>query len=261
MAYRFTNTEKWNDAWFCSLSQIDMLLFLYLCDNCDIAGFMEVNYKRWASDLNSSPETISKTLQAINKAIVFSNNKDCIYIINYIKHQKNFPLNENNKAHLGILRRFELYSYKFDIQDVKEFIEGASKGLRCSIGKGIGNGTGEEKKDIIELSIEFYNQEISNFDSSVTREVSILQTQYYNYTKLVTGKSDAFPETPKHFLSIEQQLTFDAFCKLKQLEKKINLQDLLKSKVNVLLNNEKYCKGKKSIYMTLIDYMNKDGKK
>ena len=122
MAYRFTNTEKWQDVWFSNLSQIQMLLFLYLCDNCDIAGFIEINIKRWSSDLGSSPATIEGALKGLERGLVFSTNFECIYVKNFLKHQKNLPLNENNKAHLGILKRFELYSQKFNIQDVNEFI-------------------------------------------------------------------------------------------------------------------------------------------
>lgn len=158
MAYRFTNTEKWTDSWFSNLEQIQMLLFMYLCDNCDIAGFIEVNYKRWANDLNSSVNTIQGALKGLERGLIYSNTNDCIFIKNYIKHQKNLPLNENNKAHLGIIRRFELYSEKFDIKDIKEFIEGANKGLQCpsGIGNGIGIDKGNEYKKLFEkVNLEF----------------------------------------------------------------------------------------------------------
>jgi hypothetical protein len=155
MAYRFTNTEKWNDHWFSQLRQIEMLLFMYLCDNCDIAGFVEINIKLWSVVLNSSIETIEGALKGLQRGLIFSKNTDCIYIKNFLKHQKNIPLNEKNKAHIGIIRRFELYSYKFDIQDINEFIKGASKGLDSPSGNGngigIGNGIGKPlKKKFIE---------------------------------------------------------------------------------------------------------------
>jgi hypothetical protein len=146
MSYRFTNTEKWTDSWFSNLTQLQMLLFIYLCDNCDIAGFIEINYKRWANDLNSSLDTIEGASKGLQRGLIYSNSNDCIFIKNYLKHQKNLPLNESNKAHLGILRRFDLYKEKFDIKDVNEFIEGASKGLASPTGNGNGNGN-EEGKD------------------------------------------------------------------------------------------------------------------
>lgn len=140
MAYRFTNTEKWADAWFCNLSQIQMLLFLYMCDNCDIAGFIEINYKRWTADLGSSKETIEGALKGLERGLIVSESNDCIFIKNFLKHQKNYPLNENNKAHIGIIRRFDLYKEKFKIESIDEFIKAPSKGLQSPSGNGIGIG-------------------------------------------------------------------------------------------------------------------------
>lgn len=142
MSYRFTNTEKWQDNWFSNLTQLQMLLFIYLCDNCDIAGFVELNLKRFAADLNSTKDTIEGALKGLDRGLIYSKTNDCIYIRNFIKHQKNLPLNLNNKAHLGIIKRFEIYTEKFDIQDINIFIEGASKGLRSPTGNGIGIGNG-----------------------------------------------------------------------------------------------------------------------
>jgi len=154
MAYRFTNTEKWQDSWFTELTQLQMLLFLYLCDNCDIAGFIEVNYKRWASDLGSSKETIEGACKGLARGLIYSKLNDCIFIRNFLKHQKNLPLNENNKAHLGIIKRFELYLYKFEYQTINELIEGACKGLPSP--SGIGNGIGNEPKSELKFIDEFY---------------------------------------------------------------------------------------------------------
>ena len=118
MAYRYTNTEKWKDAWFCNLTQIQMLFFIYLCDNCDIAGFIEVNQKRWASDLGSSVETIQGALVGLQRGLLLSNDGECLFIVNFLKHQKNLPLDpDRNPAHKGIIRRFNIYCHKFDNQN------------------------------------------------------------------------------------------------------------------------------------------------
>ena len=66
MSYRYTNTDKWSDVWFSGLKQIEMLLFIYLCDNCDIAGFAEINYKRWSSDLGASISTIEGACKGLD---------------------------------------------------------------------------------------------------------------------------------------------------------------------------------------------------
>ena len=170
MAYRFTNTEKWDDHWFSSLKQIEMLLFMYLCDNCDIAGFAEVNLKRWAVDLNSTPDTIEAALKGLDRGIVFSKDHDAIFLRNFLKHQKNLPLNKNNKAHVGIMRRFELYRQKFNIEDINLFIEspivapskglergtGNGNGIGIGIGNGIKGGLGENKIPVLKDENDVY---------------------------------------------------------------------------------------------------------
>ena len=144
MPLRYTYTEKWSDAWFASRRPIAKLLFNYLCDNCDIAGFIEINIRRWASDIGCDSRGIEGALKGLEGCFIKSVSGDCLYIKNFLKHQKNFPLNEKNNAHKGILKRFELYSYKFDIQDINIFIEGACKGLPSPTSNGNGNGNGNK---------------------------------------------------------------------------------------------------------------------
>ena len=43
MAIRFTNSNKWDDVWFSELDLKQKVMFIYLCDMCDIAGFLEIN--------------------------------------------------------------------------------------------------------------------------------------------------------------------------------------------------------------------------
>lgn len=44
MPKRFTATEKWDDPWFCGLSEPNKLFWLYLLDRCDHAGIWQVNW-------------------------------------------------------------------------------------------------------------------------------------------------------------------------------------------------------------------------
>ena len=45
MAKRFTDTEKWKDEWYLSLSNDNRIIWQYLLDNCSIAGIMKKNFK------------------------------------------------------------------------------------------------------------------------------------------------------------------------------------------------------------------------
>lgn len=157
MAYRFTDTNKWGDSWFYKLKNLEKLLFIYFCDNCDIAGIIEVNERKWAFDLNAKEAEILAAIKGLSRGLIFSKDRDIIYLRNFLKHQKNLPLNPENKAHLGIIKRLEANMYKFDYNTINDYIQAPSKPLERGIGIGIGNdidieegGTGETnpKKDI-----------------------------------------------------------------------------------------------------------------
>ena len=180
MAYRYTNTDKWVDVWFRKLKPVEKLLFIYLCDNCDIAGFIEYDIDKWAFDIGYNRPQIEGALKGLARGLIFSTNNDCIYICNFLKHQKNLPLNESNKAHIGILKRFELYSYKFnfvyDYEGVNKFIEGATKGLPSPTGNGNGNGNGNGK-DIWQNNFEIYKQELRDNLKDIFADSKWMQQQ------------------------------------------------------------------------------------
>ena len=111
-----------------------------------------------------------KQLKGLARGLIISKSNDCIFIKNYLKHQKNLPINEMNKAHIGILKRFELYKHKFEVQTLNELfergLEGACKGLQSptGIGNGIGNGIGKMANHLFKNSpyfdFELFKKEI-----------------------------------------------------------------------------------------------------
>lgn len=162
MAYRFTDTGKWGDSWFYKLDNLQKLLFMYLCDNCDHAGLIEVNERRWAFDMNVSEKALKDALDALQKGLLYSTEGDIIFLRNFIKHQKNLPLNPKNKAHTGIISRLESVMHKFDYEDISCFFQAPAKPLDRGTGIGIG------------ISID--NTNISSCDSSCekTREKRVI---------------------------------------------------------------------------------------
>ena len=57
MAKRFTDSEKWEDPFFAELSNDMKLVWIYLLDKCDHAGFYKVNFKLLNFHLNTSLKT------------------------------------------------------------------------------------------------------------------------------------------------------------------------------------------------------------
>lgn len=189
MAYRFTNTDKWNDAWFSDLRPLSKLLFLYLCDQCDIAGFIELNYKKISFELGCGKQEVERSLKEMGDRIVLSIDCKFIFIRHFIKHQRNTDLKETNTAHRGIINRLNDNLKIFDCQTVDDFFKAPLKPLSWGYGIGIGNnipptvekgGMGEKEKTWRE-SFEIYLSEVSKaYDDLVYDESFIEDRQRYH---------------------------------------------------------------------------------
>jgi hypothetical protein len=103
MSTRQTHTEKWDDLWFKRRTSIEKLLFIYLCDKCDIAGFWEIDLEGAAQALKCNIETVEMAFNNIDKA--YFKNERFLVLKTFIYYQGNLPLNQNNNCHKGILRR------------------------------------------------------------------------------------------------------------------------------------------------------------
>jgi hypothetical protein len=139
MSKRFTSTEKWSDAWFVDLSVEGKLLFLFLCDMCNIAGFYERSDKMMRFYLGWTPEELDIVTKEISKSVVY---REKVYFLkNFLDHQKNLPLNPNNNCHKSIIywlkKRVDLFGDVYP-DEIRGCL-GAVQGLGSPIGKGKGN--------------------------------------------------------------------------------------------------------------------------
>jgi len=150
MPIKFTNTKKWDDVWFSELTMEGKVMFVYLCDMCDIAGFLEINER--LIRLHTGIEDVRGAVTSLSKSVIYRDGY--IWIMKYIKHQKNLPLNPSNNAHKGIISsmsdRIKSFPEIFDVlpeQDsltLKESLTirgyvAPSEGLTSPIGKDKGN--------------------------------------------------------------------------------------------------------------------------
>lgn len=169
MGYRFTDQNKWHkDKWFRKLKPNEKLAFLYIIDNCDIAGFYEIDLGMMSYTIGLSESTLEGAIEGLSKKVCFGENWEWLWVRNFIKVQKNLPINPKNNAHKGIINCFKSHANKFEdcdkftsflrTHDLDEVIKsssnkGANKGLNSPTGKGKGKGKGsksnkeEKKKD------------------------------------------------------------------------------------------------------------------
>lgn len=199
MASRFTETEKWNDAWFSGLKPLSKLLFLYLCDQCDVAGFLEINIRKICFDLGIGKQEAEKSLTEVETRLLYSKDKRFVFVLNFLKHQKNQKLNPSNNAHRGIIKRLEDNLLLFDFEDINQFIISPSlapsEPLSRGTGKGNGNigdnidsdkgGVGEKEKekegDTWRTSYDVYKNDLREaYQNLISNQEWIEQQQRYD---------------------------------------------------------------------------------
>jgi hypothetical protein len=146
---RFTAPEKWNDEWFSNLKPMEKLVFLYLVDRCDNAGFFEINKRIDAFLIGITEEEFMSNLRSIKKTYIPSTDGRKIWLKNYLFYQKNLPLNPDNNAHKQIIAfinsNLKIFNYDFNYL-------GANEGLFSPLGKG--NIIGKDKGNSFEGGME-----------------------------------------------------------------------------------------------------------
>lgn len=122
-------TEKWSDPWFRKLDVTEKLLFMYLCDVCDCAGFIEYDAEIVEFQVKAPTKALEGALKGLYPKVVRKGN--WLWVVNHIKHQTGHPqkpLKPANKYHIGIWRRLNAH---LDMEEVKDFIDRMDERLRA----------------------------------------------------------------------------------------------------------------------------------
>jgi hypothetical protein len=98
-----TNIEKWKDLWFSNLSPNAKLLFFYFVENCDNAGFFEVNKKFMLFHTGLDETQLYDAGKELSKSYVKSADGTKLWFKNFLKYQKKIPLNSANNMHKQII--------------------------------------------------------------------------------------------------------------------------------------------------------------
>ena len=128
MAKRFTDTGKWKKKWIRELDPKYKLFWFYLLDNCDHAGVFDADIAS-ASFHIGLKYSEKEILDTFNRKIIILK-KDKWFIPKFVEYQYG-ELNENNRAHLSVIKILKKYK-----------LLGASKGLNKVL-----NGDKDQDKD------------------------------------------------------------------------------------------------------------------
>jgi len=105
MPRRDTTTEKWDEKWFRQLSVNAKLMYFFLQENCDIAGFIKVDFEVWSVKTKMSEEVMLDSLKELGADAM--TRKEVIWLPNFIESQRNGKLSVRNNCHLGIIKRLK----------------------------------------------------------------------------------------------------------------------------------------------------------
>lgn len=111
VANRFTDTAKWVRPWFRTLGLHQKLLWLYLCDTCDIAGI-------WIEDFETASMHIGQRVSLRDLTVFGSRiqriSDDKFWVSRFVEFQYKVgpkpddkKLNPANKVHLSVIRSLE----------------------------------------------------------------------------------------------------------------------------------------------------------
>ena len=112
MAKRFTDNEKWQDAWFMDLPSKYKLFWLYILDECNHAGIWKVNFKIASFHIGEHLEYSECTRILRNRINILSD--EYWYIEKFIKYQYKCDLkdlNTKNKVHCSVIKLLNEYDY------------------------------------------------------------------------------------------------------------------------------------------------------
>ena len=219
MTTRMTETNKWKDRWFRGLDSKTKLLFLYLCDNCDIAGFWEIDLDLAAFDTGILTTEIQNVFETISSRYIASENY--VWLKNFLRHQRNYPLNPKNPCHSGIINRIKHHKELSD--KVLQFLEddwkargyeGASKGLQRGYegaSKGLQRGYEGASKG---LQSPLSNSNSNSNNNNNTETKTKTETETVSKAEIEVEREEFFSSRDDHDaapLGDDERTVFDAW--------------------------------------------------
>ena len=111
MAKRFSLSEKWRTRWHRTLSLEAKALWMWMHDSCDWAGFLEVDHDRAAFEISVPVDRIATAWGELSEG--YEESDGWIWLPDFLREQKNLPLNEKDNMYALIMGLVEEQKSRF----------------------------------------------------------------------------------------------------------------------------------------------------
>ena len=149
---RYTITQKWNSPPFRNLTYEEKCVYFYLWDNCDWAGFYEIDHSTIEHYTKIPSNEIKSILENLSENEITISNK-WLFILDFIEYQGNGNLSPNNNAHKAIISSLtkniihfkECLRTQNNLAPYEGLVRGSSKSNCLGKSNSISNGNDESK--------------------------------------------------------------------------------------------------------------------
>lgn len=177
MAKRFTDSNKWDHAWFRKLSPAMKCAWIYLCDKCDHAGI-------WTADFEAMSFNVGEDISEIDCVEAFGEKIRPVgsdkYIVQAFIDFQYGTLNPENRVHQSVLSKLQK--------------EGANKDLTRPL-KGAKDKDKDKDKDLDKEK-----------DKEIRAQIEIIYQMHYPLKK---GKSDGIAAAAKQIKTEQDLIDFE----------------------------------------------------
>lgn len=141
MLQRIIDNNRWNENWWIQLSSDEKLLYQYISDTCDDAGFFEIHLDQMCKMLKFEEKRMRSALNGIRKFFVLSDDKTLLFLQPFLHQQNKLPLRAHNSSHIDIISIIDERLFKF--QGNENGLKVITSLLPSSYNKMLGKGNGQ----------------------------------------------------------------------------------------------------------------------
>ena len=105
MSSVFSASKKWEENWHEKLSIEAKVLYDYLYDTADIAGFKAQIFQIWSAYTGLSVSEIESALEELKEVVIIEN--DLAWLKDHLKFNRNVDINTKNPAKAKVRKTFE----------------------------------------------------------------------------------------------------------------------------------------------------------